>query len=370
MIAERERVNTVNFVRALFTRARPFTFVFVGLNLGVFFLMWMSGGMSLTSADDSALIGFGEKVNLLIDGQHQYWRLVTCIFIHIGFLHLIMNNYALWILGQEIEQIYGSSRFVLLYLAAGIIGSLSSYVFMPQSRSAGASGAIFGLFGVMGTFAFRYRKEIPPALRRDIIRRIIPIILINLAFGFLVRVVDNSAHIGGLLGGVALALVVPYKRPGEVASARGWKVAEIVCLAIILISFIAAFRHYDGPRPSLANLRADPDKANDQMLERIDHAWAGLVDSLNLFEAIIDSRDQTADLSPALRAAERGINDVQGLRSQDPRIVRIRDQLLELLREHRAIIERHRKTNPKNWELTRAEEDALIEKAKQYKVAS
>ena len=370
VVAERERVNTVNFVRALFTRASPFTFVFVGLNLGVFVLMWMSGGMSLMAADDAALIGFGAKFNPLIDEQHQYWRLVTCIFIHIGFLHLIMNNYALWILGQEIEQIYGSSRFVLLYLTAGVVGSLSSYIVRPENLSAGASGAIFGLFGVMGTFAFRYRKEIPDALRRDIIRRIIPIILINLAFGFSVRFVDNSAHIGGLLAGVALALVVPYKRPGEVASARGWKVAEIVCLAIILISFIAVFRNYDGPRPSLANLRADPDKANEQILDRINHAWAGFVDSLNLFDAIIESKDQTADLSPALRAAERGINDVEGLRSQDPRIVRIRGQLLELLGEHRAIIERHRKTNPKNWELTRAEEDALIEKAKQYRAAS
>jgi hypothetical protein len=275
-----------------------------------------------------------------------------------------MNNYALWILGQEIEQIYGSSRFVLLYLTAGVVGSLSSYIVSPESLSAGASGAIFGLFGVMGTFAFRYRKEIPAALRRDIIRRIIPIILINLAFGFSVRFVDNSAHIGGLLGGVALALVVPYKRPGEVASARGWKVAEIVCLALIVISFVEAFRNYDGPRPSLANLRTNPEIANQKDRKRIDDAGARLVDSLRLFKAVVDIKDQSADTSPALRAAESGIRDLEELRLQDPRIPHLR----EVLKEQKAIIERHEKANPKNWDLTGAEEDQLIEKARNYRL--
>jgi membrane associated rhomboid family serine protease len=368
VLAERERVNTVNFVRALFTRASPFTFILVGLNLGVFFLMWMSGGMSLMSADDAALIGFGAKFNPLIDGQHQYWRLVTCIFIHIGFAHLIMNNYALWILGQQIEQIYGSSRFVLLYLAAGIVGSLSSYIFMPESLSAGASGAIFGLFGVMGTFAFRYRKEIPAALRRDIIRRIIPIILINLAFGFSVRFVDNSAHIGGLLAGVALALVVPYKRPGEVTSGRVWKVAEVLCLAIIAISFVEAFRHYDGPRPSLANLRTNPDTAKREQMARINDAVNTLGVSVKLFKMILNGENEGADVSPELLVAERGIKDVEALQSQDPRIMLMKERLLEVLSEQRAIIERHEKANPKNWKLTRAEEDALIEKAKEYEL--
>ena len=359
MAAERERADTVNFVRALFTRASPFTFIFVGLNVGIFLLMWMSGGMSLMSADDAALIGFGAKVNPLIDGQHQYWRLVTCIFIHIGFLHLIMNNYALWILGQQIEQIYGSSRFVLLYLAAGVVGSLSSYVFMPQSTSAGASGAIFGLFGVMGTFAFRYRKEIPAALRRDITRRIVPIILINLAFGFSVRVVDNSAHIGGLVAGIALALVVPYKRPGELASRKVWKVAEVVCLVIIAICFVEAFRHYDGPRPSLANLTADPEQNNPRVL-----AIEKLVDSLTRFRKIVMSQDPNADPSPALRAVEDGIKDIERVRPQDPRTVHIK----ELLSEQKAIIERYEKANPKDWRTARAEEEALIQKGMDYKL--
>jgi hypothetical protein len=233
---------------------------------------------------------------------------------------------------------------------------------MPQSTSAGASGAIFGLFGVMGTFAFKYRSEIPAALRRDIIRRIIPIILINLAFGFSVQFVDNSAHVGGLIAGVALALVVPYKRPGEGTDNRIWKVAEIVCLAIIAISFIEAFRHYDGPRPGVANLWTNPERSSDQELGKIDDALAKFVDSLNQFNRIVAKRDPSADLSPAQRAAEEGIKDLKGLRPQVPGIAHI----TEVLNEQRTIIERHANASPKNWQQAEAEENALVQKAKEY----
>ena len=172
--AAREAATEYNFLSALFTRSNPFTMIFIGINVGVFVLMGLAGGFALTSVDPEVLRGFGAKQNNLIAEQHQYWRLITSIFIHIGFIHLFLNNYALWIIGQEIEQIYGSARFVALYLATGVAGSVGSYIFNPEATSAGASGAIFGLFGVMATFAFKYRKEIPKALSRDIMRRVLP----------------------------------------------------------------------------------------------------------------------------------------------------------------------------------------------------
>ena len=366
VVAERERMHTMSFVRALFTRARPFTFIFVGINLGVFVLMWLAGGMSLTASNPDVLEGFGAKVNSLIDGQQQYWRLVTCIFIHIGLLHLLFNNYALWILGQEIEQIYGSARFVLLYVAAGLAGSLSSYAFSPDAASAGASGAIFGLFGVMGTFAIRYRKEIPDAIRRDIIRRIVPIILINLAFGFSVSVIDNAAHIGGLVGGVLLALIVPYKRPGEVTTSVLWRVLQATCLALVLVSFVEAFRHYDGPRPSLSNLRTNPEaRQRDERKEigLLSEAAESFLESLQLFDANSPAKGKIADLGPALRAAQRGIDGIEGLRSPDARLELLRQQLLEVLNEQRAIIERYNRAGSKDWEATAAEKRRLVKKA-------
>ncbi len=212
-VAARETANEDRFLRALFTRSNPFTMIFIGVNVGVFVLMCLAGGFAVTSVNPEVLRGFGAKQNNLIAEQHEYWRLITAIFIHIGIIHLFLNNYALWIIGQEIERIYGSARFVVLYLVTGVIGSVGSYVFNPQATSAGASGAIFGLFGVMATFAFKYRREIPQTLSREIRRRVLPIIAINLVFGFSVRIVDNAAHVGGLLAGIVLALAVPYMRP-------------------------------------------------------------------------------------------------------------------------------------------------------------
>ena len=252
--AANETATETRFLRALFTRSNPFTMVFIGINVGVFVLMGLAGGFALMSVDPNVLIGFGAKQNNLIAGQHQYWRLITSIFIHIGFIHLFLNNYALWIIGREIEQIYGSVRFVVLYLVTGVIGSLGSYIFNPEATSAGASGAIFGLFGVMATFAFKYRKEIPALLSREIRRRVLPIIFINLVFGFSVSIVDNAAHIGGLLGGIALALVVPYMRPDEKRTPPVWRALQVICLVVIFVSFVSAFLNYSGPRLSISNV--------------------------------------------------------------------------------------------------------------------
>src|SRR6185369_3505061 len=111
-VQPREETTDVRFLRALFTRSSPFTMIFIGINVGVFVLMCLAGGIAVASVDPEVLRGFGAKQNDLIANHHEYWRLITSIFIHIGFIHLALNNYALWIIGQEIEQIYGSARFV------------------------------------------------------------------------------------------------------------------------------------------------------------------------------------------------------------------------------------------------------------------
>lgn len=258
---QRDQAATRRFVGALFMRSSPFTFLFFGINIGLFVMMWLAGGMGAMQANGAVLIGFGAKENALINDQHEYWRLVTCIFLHIGFLHILFNNYALWIVGQEIERLYGSARFVVLYLATGIVASIASYYFSPTHPSAGASGALFGLFGVLGTFAFRYRKEIPDTISREIKRRVLPLIMINLVFGFSVAGIDNAAHLGGLVSGAALCLIVPYKRPHESGTAIIWRALQVVCLGIILFSFASAFRSYKGPPPRLSNIfAAAPDR--------------------------------------------------------------------------------------------------------------
>ena len=368
MVAERERAHTMHFIQTMFTRGSPFTYLFVGANLGVFLLMWAAGGMSITSTDTAVLIGFGAKVNNLIDDQQHYWRLITCIFIHIGFAHFVLNNYALWILGQQIEQIYGSSRFVIIYLACGTVGSLASYFFNAEATSAGASGSIFGLFGTMGAFAFRYRREIPAALRRDIIRRIIPIIAINLIFGFTVSVIDNAAHIGGLLGGVVLALIVPYKRPGEASTSKVWRALQFACLGIIVMSFVEAFRYYDGPAPSFSNLTTNPkDQLRDQA-NRIHEADRLLLESIQLFSGVIQARDEDNDAAPALRAASLGLEKLKDFAPLNGQIKGLHERLVEVLMEQRELIERYRAEKRRDWDQLAREQDAIIDKAERYEL--
>jgi len=334
------------FLQTLFTRSNPFTMIFIGVNVGVFVLMCLAGGFAVASVDPMVLLGFGAKQNTLIAEHHQYWRLITSIFIHIGIIHLLLNNYALWIIGQEIERIYGSARFVILYLATGIVGSVASFAFNPQATSAGASGSIFGLFGVMAAFAFRYRKEIPEFLSRDIKRRVIPVIFINLIFGFSIRIVDNSAHIGGLLSGIALALVIPYMRPNERITPAVWRTLQVICLAVILISFVDAFRNYDGPRLSLSNLMSRPGSGSEAYSNNMREAHRSLLESMGLLRALLHAPHKSGDVKPAMDAVEQGIRFVNSAPSLNASAEQYRTRLLDLLNEHKRILNEFAQTAP------------------------
>jgi membrane associated rhomboid family serine protease len=348
------------FLQALFTRSNPFTMIFIGINVGVFVLMCLAGGFAVTSVDPLVLLGFGAKQNNLIAEHHEYWRLITSIFIHIGIIHLLLNNYALWIIGQEIERIYGSARFVILYLATGIVGSVGSYVFNPQATSAGASGAIFGLFGIMAAFAFRYRKEIPEFLSREIKRRVIPIILINLIFGFSVRIVDNSAHIGGLLSGIALALVVPYMRPHERITPLVWRTLQVICLAVILISFVDAFRGYSGPRLSLSNLTSRPGSSVETYFNNMRDANRSLVQSSKALAPLLKGGNKSGDVKPATDAVERGIRYVNSVPRINDEAEQYRKRLLDLLGEQKTILTEFEQGNPKDVSTIDEQVDSLV----------
>jgi membrane associated rhomboid family serine protease len=365
-VAAHEAATEYSFLSALFTRPNPFTMIFIGINVGVFVLMCLAGGFAVTSVDPEVLRGFGAKQNNLIAEQHEYWRLITSIFIHIGFIHLFLNNYALWIIGREIEQIYGSARFVVLYLLTGVIGSLGSYVFNPQATSAGASGAIFGLFGVMATFAFKYRREIPQTLSREIRRRVLPIIAINLVFGFSVRIVDNAAHIGGLLSGVALALAVPYMRPTERITPLLWRALQTVCLVVILVSFVDAFRNYNGPPLAFSNLTRRPAPTVVTYYDRMRDGDRLLIESFKSIDAALERGNGAADVKPAIDSIERGIRAVNSAPRIDPKADQYRTRLLELLTRQKNILSEFDQSSQKNRDRLSQEEEAVIHQRGQF----
>jgi len=238
----------LEFLHAVWTRRTPFTYTFFAANIAIFVLMSLAGG----SMDPGTLMAFGVKDNARID-HGEIWRLVTPIFLHIGLIHLFFNSYALWVVGPTVEKLYGSERFVILYLASGVAGVLGSYFYHPDVPSAGASGAIFGFLGVLLVFGFRYRHSIPPFFKRAVGVGMLPVIIVNLVIGFIIPSIDISAHIAGLVAGALLAAILPFQSPGSETHSI-FKGLQMALLAVVLISFYEVAAHYDGPRLSVRNL--------------------------------------------------------------------------------------------------------------------
>lgn len=170
---------------------------------------------------------FANYYEVVQDGE--FYRLLTCIFLHANIYHLFFNMYALYNIGMQIEKFYGRVKYLLIYLGSGIIGSLFSVV-LTNNVSVGASGAIFGLFGAMLYFGYKYRATLDGFLRSGII----PVILINLLLGFIVPNIDVSAHIGGLLGGLLLSYTL-----GVVDKVTKKERINGIVITILLISALA-----------------------------------------------------------------------------------------------------------------------------------
>lgn len=255
------------FAQAYFSRTTPLTFAILLLNILVYVAMTLVGGGDfferlIYGVDGATLIAFGAKTNELLAERGEWFRLVTPIFIHGGLVHILSNSYALWIVGPQVERLYGSTRFVLIYLLSGVGGVIGSYLSgvllsrPPSIPSVGASGAIFGLFGVLAVFGYKYRNDLPPAFRRAFGSGVFPVIAINLFIGFSIPVIDNGAHLGGLIAGGILALFIPYIAPGEERVSRAGIIVLALCLAVVGYCFARAWREsppYLGQRESVLN---------------------------------------------------------------------------------------------------------------------
>lgn len=193
-------------VAKIFDKKKPIiTYTIMAICVIVFALMYILGNGSL---DNLTLLQFGANLDILTKNG-EYFRLITCAFLHIGVVHLIFNMYALYIIGPQVESFFGKIKFLSIYLISAVSASILSLAFNTNTISAGASGAIFGLLGALLYFGYHYRVYLGNAIRSQII----PIIVINLIFGFTMTGIDNAAHIGGLIGGVlaSMALGVPEK---------------------------------------------------------------------------------------------------------------------------------------------------------------
>lgn len=337
--------ETIRFLRAVISRPATFTFIFIIANVFLYLLMWLSGG-----ANGEVLLAYGAKRNDLIREAGQWWRFVTPVFLHVhlpglGPMHLIANMYGLFMLGPFVEKLYGSARFVVFWILTGIAGVFASYLTVrPElaqgaigqflfksidSPSAGASGALFGLIGVLFVFGLKYRHELPEGLKRAFGTGMLPTILVNLFIGYVARgAIDNAAHLGGLASGMLLALFVGYKRPGaRGAVAVAWHAAQAACIALVVVSFVLVAQHFRDPVTPFSTI-GQPDAAADARRA----ALTPYIEAINAGQSALIryGRGDASGLAPA-------VEQLENAPSMSPQADELRDQL-------KAIVARARDT--------------------------
>lgn len=178
----------------LFSKKTPYITYII---MGICFIMFLITGMG---NDTGVLIEYGANLDVLVKNG-EYYRLLTSMFLHSGLLHLFFNMYALYIIGPQVESFFGKTKYLIIYLLSGISGSLLSVAFNVNTVSVGASGAIFGLFGALLYFGYNYRGYLGNVIKSQIL----PVVIINLIFGFISTGVDVAGHIGGLIGGIIVS---------------------------------------------------------------------------------------------------------------------------------------------------------------------
>lgn len=213
----------------------------IGVNVVVFVAMVAMGAHILAPTPES-LVGWGANFGpLVMSGQE--WRLFTSTFLHVGILHLLFNMFVLWNIGSLVERIVGNESFLILYLLSGISGSLVSTAWHPLIVSAGASGAIFGLFGVLLGFLLRHRDTVPQDALRSLQKSVLVFLGYNLLFG-LRPGIDMAAHLGGLLGGFTFGWFAV--QPLTLAGVKGRRRSILwvgLSASVVILGAIALLSH-------------------------------------------------------------------------------------------------------------------------------
>src|SRR3954464_6404730 len=185
----------------------PVTTGIVAICVVVYIAMSVTGSfVAPTRADILRWGGTGPEILL----QGQWWRLVTAVFVHIGFIHIASNMYVFWGLGMIAERLLGRWNFLATYLLTGIAGNVLSLLLKPNIIGAGASGAIFGLAGVLIAVLQFGRLSVPNERLKPLKQQVVRLALINLVIGAVVPAINNVAHLGGLIYGLLLGLLFAW----------------------------------------------------------------------------------------------------------------------------------------------------------------
>jgi len=203
-----------------------------GINVAVFVVMLLSGVSMLSNPSGQDLVRWGANFGPLTVGG-EWWRLLTCVFIHGGLLHIAFNMWCLWDLGRLAESVYGHWTFAAVYFLSGLSASLASVIWNPVILSVGASGAIFGIAGALIASFYLGEFSLPRAAMSGMLRSVVMFVGYNLFFGAVIARTDNAAHIGGLLMGLLLGALIAKVAPQP--DAVGRRIAILALGALLVV---------------------------------------------------------------------------------------------------------------------------------------
>ncbi len=215
------------------------TYTIIAINVIVYLAMCVKG-LSFMHPTAQDVIPWGASYGPLTVGG-QWWRLLTEVFVHFGLVHIGINMYILFQVGVLTEILFGRLRFTILYLVAGLAGSLTSLYVHPLGVSAGASGAVFGVFGALLAFLLVERGVIPSKAAMQIARSAAVFLAYNLIYGLADKTTDLSAHIGGLVAGFVMGCVL-LLRPRRTAPGRMPLLQIVTVIAVTCALASVGFR--------------------------------------------------------------------------------------------------------------------------------
>jgi rhomboid protease GluP len=296
------------------------TWGLVALNAAVWAGTVALGG-SMMRADTLQLYRLGG--NSAWGVQHgEYWRLLAATFLHGNFLHMAINMAGLLATGPTVERIYGHRLFLLIYLGAALAGSVTSLHFSAQTVvSVGASGAVFGVAGAMLVAVFHHRKSLPRLFGKQTLSGLGFFVAYSLFQGAVTPGIDNGAHVGGLVAGAALALILPERFDLEhfrrTVRLRAPLAALLMAVAVAVVAATAPRAPYDLGEVYAAG------QALQRGIDGFSQAWKALQDEANavkagtISEIESDERSRTVH-APRLRLVLRDLSQIK-LPPNDPR---------------------------------------------------
>ncbi len=213
----------------IFLKKFSWTISIILINFVILVSMELMGGPSVYN-----LLKFGGQFGPLV-ANGEWYRLFTAMFVHAGWVHLLFNMYALYYLGTFVERIYGPSKMLVVYFTSGLVGNLLSQLFYYSVPSVGASGAIFGLVGLMVGTAY-FKDDLSPHVRRQLLFWLMPMVLFNIVYGFIPGTdINNAAHLGGFITGLIFGYFIHVKYPWH--ESKVWRTLSIVTVSVVFLSF-------------------------------------------------------------------------------------------------------------------------------------